>query len=41
MRKLLLLVSTTALVAGLAGTAYAESLTATSLVQEENGNCGK
>src|SRR5262249_27742539 len=41
MRKLLLLATTTALVAGLGGTASAASLTATSLVQQNNGACGK
>jgi hypothetical protein len=40
MRKVLLLVSTTALVAGIAGTAYAESFTAQSLVQQDNASCG-
>jgi hypothetical protein len=41
MRKVLLLIATTALVGGMAGTASAESFTASSLVQYENGNCGK
>lgn len=43
MRKVLLLIMTTALVvaAGMSGTASALSFTATSLVQEENASCGK
>jgi hypothetical protein len=41
MRKVLLFIATTALVAGMTGIASAESFTATSLVQENNGNCGK
>ena len=41
MRKVLLFIATTALVAGMTGIASAESLTATSLVQENNANCGK
>ncbi len=41
MRKVLLLAMTTALVAAMGGTASAVSLSATSLVQENNGNCGR
>lgn len=41
MRKILLFSATTALVAGMAGSASAQKFTATSLVQENNGNCGK
>ena len=40
MRKVLLAVATTAIVAGMAGSASALSFTATSLVQENNGSCG-
>ncbi len=41
MRKVLVLTATTALMAGMAGTAYATSYKATELVQKENGNCGR
>jgi hypothetical protein len=42
MRKVSLLITTTALVvAGMSGSASALSLSASSLVQEENGFCGK
>jgi hypothetical protein len=40
MRKVLLIASAAALLAGMAGTASATSFTATALVQEENANCG-
>ena len=41
MRKVLLFIATAALVAAMGGTASAASVSATSLVQENNGNCGK
>ena len=40
MRKVLLFIATTALVGGMTSTASAETFTAQSLVQSENGNCG-
>ena len=40
MRKVLLFIATTALLAGMAGSASALSFSASSLVQENNANCG-
>ncbi len=41
MRKVMLFIATTALVVGITGSASALSFSASALVQENNGNCGR